>query len=413
MQIGQIIAKRAHLKLTKKIKATRGVTIREVESYFGKSHSWWRQTAVRRKGMTLAEFSETCHFIGWRPSQVLSELESEVGAVPAELAGPEPVVVRASRGKGGSADEADLAAARARLERLDERRYLEPSAVIAEVGRAMPTIPSALRPLALGVAGSSYRLLLAFPEAKRCLEAALDLAAEDDAAVGDIFQRQVYVYKAFAPECCPSLAEAALLHHTRTADLTRIGQALLDCGFARDVLQQWREALGWYAAAQRYSAWLNERNRVALYQASSVAHEALGNHHEAIALLEQAWATAPDFLSRSPYFETHLHWTGARIRKCPRTYLQTVHKLAPINLFDAACAAVELAQFDAAAGLKAFAQLQRAPSWAENRSWGLRRLIENCQAALTLKRSVDWPEVTAKIRGCWVRFCRTQVKRLA
>ncbi len=417
---GTKAAKGAYERLHRMITEGQMGTIRKMEKALGQYPDWWRKIPTRKTGISLAEFVSVARYIGADAGAIIRQaIETTLLQPPSTPEpAPAPASVAASPvpilGQEVDVDTGvDEAAERARLFDLDDSRYLDPERVIVELTRRYHRVPPPLRSLALGVVGSSYRLLHALPEAEACLARALDLSDRHSAA--GIYQRLVYVKKSNQPEQCVGLANQAVALHLRNGDLAGIGSSLIDLAIAYKVQGAHGQAVEVYKDAQTgYFPHLKLRSKVGLLQglaeslhASGALAEAKTAFHAAQEVMQQAQPQGKSFQAMA----AHATWLKARLYDDQECYFAAAQALLPFDLFGAVSCALEGHRLDprTASARAAFGLLLGRCNVPDRASL---EFVQDLFSLVRLGRPIKYENAAAKLTRLRTASLRARLGRL-
>ncbi len=183
-----------------------------------------------------------------------------------------------------------------RWQQLDDARYDDPAAVVAEVARLIAERRFDRRELyrALAVSASAHRLMGELDVAHRQLALAFVEARDRPEALGDLLQRFSYVVADRGDHFgAYRLTQRAMRAHSFTGDRVGVGKALVDQGLWLERLGRVEVAVMAFEAALKH--WLPRgtavRHRLSAFQGLAVCHQKLGRPRLAAKFLERALAS--------------------------------------------------------------------------------------------------------------------------
>ncbi len=183
-----------------------------------------------------------------------------------------------------------------RWQQLDDKRYDDPAAVVAEVARLIAERRFDRRELyrALAVSASAHRLMGELDVAHRQLAFAFVEARDRPEALGDLLQRFSYVVADRGDHFgAYRLTQRAMRAHSFTGDRVGVGKALVDQGLWLERLGRVEVAVMAFEAALKH--WLPRgewpRSRMTALQGLAVCHQKLGRPRLAAKFLERALAS--------------------------------------------------------------------------------------------------------------------------
>ena len=208
------------------------------------------------------------------------------------------------------------------LESLDHRRFGDPRGVLALAKWAVDSVEVALLPQLLGVAGSTWRLLIRLDEAEHAIHAGIALAQKlrQRSVVGNLLQRLAYVVADRGDRAeALSLSEQAAMVFLRCDDRSALGKALVDQGIWLYYLNRYEESIEAHRSAEGLLTGEGllpterSRNRVVVLQYQGLNCLALGNLEEAL-----QWAREAERLARETgvdeWARPKLLWLFAKVR---------------------------------------------------------------------------------------------------
>ncbi len=336
------------------VKAMQHGAIKEFEQRIGMGHGFL--TNRKDEGdLKLSTFFSLAEFLEIPPDELISDSldgEGEKELRLARLAPGRPLpelVARAYERLNPEEEMADQVSLVAQLEHLDELRYEDPARALAELKSLIPSLPSAEVLRFLGVGASCYRLLFHFGTALQCLEAARQIALlrGDRSAVGDVYQRAVYVLQSMdRGDRAMAAAQQATLIYSRLGGSAKIGESLLEQAYCHSTNHRLDKALEFYLDAHRYLDQMSPRCRVACLQGIGSMLTKLGRAKEALPYLEAAKACVP---LRNPMMTGKLLWLSALTKAsleqpgAAQDAARAVDLLLPKYPVDAALCSVDLA----------------------------------------------------------------------
>ncbi len=410
-------------ELTRRIKAHQDLTVTLIEKWLGHRPGWWKsRRRPTYKGLTVDELVKVCALVKVDPDELLgaamaaSRTGSDAAAgnpfASLPLSKVPPIISAARRHPGPPT----AAFGDREIKAEDDRRYEAPlpalRVLIAAVARR--EVPAACLASAVAVAGSCYRMLGAAGEARACLDFAWQHTA-DPARHADIAQRYVYV---LGPPQAAEAARTARELWSELADVGRIGQTLVDSGYAAFETEKFPAAQRYLEAAGRYA--LPEKYEFARLQGLGLCWAKLGDRATALDHLERAAQAAAEHLAASPGARGRYWWTRGELEGDPALLERAIFELLPSHVFEAAQACWELCSQLAAK--RDFAAMERLAEAVRLRcpERSLIPIFEDLQAAARLEATAGRENAAAEalettrvaLKRSRARWLRTRLNQL-
>lgn len=412
------VAREAVAILTEEIKKRLGYGgIRKIEKALGRKDRYWQSVKNLEGGLTFRQLLIVLREIGMPLADLEARLFGERNplrdaAPPERLPTPLVVGLVAEERSAQAVLEGDWTGC---LSRLDDLRYRDPLEALRRLFLFARKVPAEHEVGLLAVAGSCYRSLYSLPEARACLYAALD-KEPSPLELGDLKQRLMYCYRVSDPERALALGREAQILYSRLGVWRKVGETVLDqanvlyansriaesAALCRQVCEVHLENLG-------------ARNQLIAMQALALVLVKQQQPEAAGHWLAKACRAVRGRLDH-PYTWGHLRWTQGLIEQQATCLGDAVGLLAAEHPFEAASCAIDFCALALAAGSDAEAgdMAGHMARLAGGRGYlGLRRIFEDLEAVIRLRRRLDPEILKAKVERSHQKVVKKRLRRLA
>ncbi len=391
----------------------------DLESALGHRSGWWRNLRRAAHGLSVADFGNACRWLKQRPEDVLKRLTAEMPSI-SDLPTPslrKPPIVAAveialAKQQDSRCDEFAVSSWLVRFEELEDLRDSKPLDVLSQASKSVWDLPKCLLSNALAVAGSCYRILYAHEEALACLLRAREVACNRKQE-GEALQRLVYVYK-LEPRKAIAIALEAQELFCRIGEVGKIGESLVDLGFAFFVAANFDEALSALSDAAHYSAHLKPRYRFARDEIIALCYYKIDQTGKALEHLGAAELEAAS-VGDNALIMGNVLWARGLITKNDECLEKAISSFGYSHLFDASTCALDLCNLyiERKRVDKAIACAQQLIAFCERsgRNLAVSRLFENVISLLHLNRSVEFVDLKTALNTSRERQNRSRLEK--
>jgi tetratricopeptide (TPR) repeat protein len=260
--------------------------ISRMEKALGVAGQGWWQARRKTEDIYIGAMVEILEHLGLDPGRFVTKVlgkDSDL-VLDQPIGEPPEIVVRAwerFRSKGPLVETV----AEANLETLDRMRYAAPKEAIRQALTTLGYCSRPMIPRLLGVAGSTWRLLLDLEKAEHALYAGLKMLEElkDPRAILELAQRLCYVRSDQADFAgALRLSEKIAMGYLRLQDRIGFGKSLVDQTVWLSRLDRFQEAINMGISALDFLPETEARNRCATYQVIAYNFREIND-------LEKAW----------------------------------------------------------------------------------------------------------------------------
>ncbi len=350
--------------------------ISRMEKALGVAGQGWWQARRKTEDIYIGAMIEVLQHLGLDPGRFVTKvLGSDSNFVLDQPIGQPPeIVVRAwerFRSKGPLVETV----AEANLETLDRMRYTAPKEAIRQVLTTLSYCSRPMIPRLLGVAGSTWRLMLDLEKAEHALYAGLKMLEElnDPRATLELAQRLCYVRSDQADFAgALRLSEKIAMDYLRLQDRVGFGKSLVDQTVWLSRLGRSQESINVGLTALDFVPKHEGCNRCAIYQTVSFCFRELGDTEKALKFLllaEEVSEALGDKWGKDKllWLRGNLLADQHNIDDASAILWRAVENLAETNLAEMAIAACDLVRVELLAG---------RPTVAREAALKLRLLVE-------------------------------------
>lgn len=360
-------------KLDQEIRSRGRGSIRAVDRALGYAEGWWQHRA-ESGDITVHQLFAVLDHLGLDPARFVRKvLRAGTGFGLDRPRGVPPEIVSRAWHRFRSGTDGRGVGARY-LETLDEQRYQEPDEVVRLSRWAVDHVELELLPGLLGVAGSSFRLLLLLDEAEHAISAGIEIAElqGNRGVAGSLLQRLAYVMADRGEHAeALRLAEDAAFVHLRSGDRVAVGKALVDQGIWLHYLGRHRESIEVHKGALAHLPEEPSRNRFTAFQCMGLAHQKLGELESALdcvlAAQEAAAGMETGAHAKLAWLHARIHADLGRLDLAASLLRDVIETFRHLHYGEAALATCELVRVQL---------LQHRPTEALHAALSMRALLE-------------------------------------